>query len=492
MTDKRSSAAAADPASERTRLAIALEAAAADPASERARLAVAAALEAAGDPLGGAVHLEIERRADDRAHGRREPSRGTSTALAGWRARLPELAFIPERRLHLVGGLIGHVQLRWADLARPEAWWQRAPIQHLELDGPRAPGDLARLAALPICAQLESLSLSNAKLTDDDAAALAAISMPALRWIDLEDNAIGPAGMAALVAGTRWPRLAITQLDGNAATAGEVALYDADLGGADAVDRSRGGGAGIDDFGNAPGDYVRDRALSPDAAELAARHGWRTWTRVLWRSRRELPERTCVWPALVDAALDGADCRDASFLAAELSGLRAPRSRWQAASFAAAQVEDCDFTAADLTWVNAALAHVSRCRFRGAVLATAALDGARVRDCDFAEADLRATTLGAAEITDTSFRGARLGALDRTLHAHRTYRTRFVRCDFRGADFAGRELDGTQFIDCAFAGATGAPRWRGPVAIERPDFSPAGDRSDVRDAAALERLWEKP
>lgn len=482
-----------------TELDALLAAAAAEPANAAPRLALAALLEAAGDPLGKFTRVEVQRRADDHRHGHRAPppprpvrgALGHAAALERWHALAPELAFVPADRLGLVGGMIGRVRILWSELARAEAWWRRAPIEHLDLEGPRAPGDLERLLRLPVLAQLESLSLAGAQLGDPEARELAQADLPSLRWLDLENNDIGRDGMEAMVAGARWPRLAIAQLRYNRATAGEVALYEHDLG-ADAAAWSRGDRGATDDFGNAPADYVQEIDVSPDAESLAARHGRRAWMRVLWRTRREIPERTCVWRALRDATVDGESCSDAVFLAAELAGLRAPRSTWRGANLAMSQLDECDFSEANLTWANFTSTAVARCRFRGAALPTAVFAAARIADCDFAGADLRGVVFGNAEISDTSFRGARLGAFDKILHAGRTHGTRFVRCDFRGADVAGRELDTTRFIDCAFAGSTGVPNWRGPVEIERPDFSPAGDRSDVRGPEALAELWRRP
>jgi uncharacterized protein YjbI with pentapeptide repeats len=476
-----------------------IEAAAAEPANAAARLVLAAALEAAGDPLGRFARVETERRADDHRHGRREPppprpvrgALGHGAALERWHALAPELAFVPASRLGLVGGMIGRARLLWSDLARAEVWWRHAPIQHLDLDGPRAPGDLERLLELPVVAQLESLSLAGAQLGDREARLLAATELPVLRWLDLENNDIGRDGMDAMVAGARWPRLVIAQLRYNRATATEVALYEHDLG-ANATAWSRGDHGAVDELGNTPADYVQEIDVSSDAESLAARYGRRPWMRVLWRTRREVPERTCVWRDLRDATLDGENCSDAVFLSAELAAVRAPRSTWRAGNLALSQLEDCDFSEANLTWANFTSTAVARCRFRAAVLPTAVFAAARITDCDFSGADLRGVVFGNAEIADTSFRGARLGAFDKILHASRTYGTRFVRCDFRGADVGGRELDTTRFIDCAFAGSTGVPNWRGPVEIEHPDFSGAGDRSDVRSADALAQLWRRP
>jgi hypothetical protein len=475
-----------------------IEATARDPASDAPRLALAAQLTADGDPLGAFVAAEVARVADDRRHGRRQPDPADvavdrlplEAAVARWRELVPAIAFVPAKRVSLIRGLPGKLRIKWSDLARAERWWEHAPIQHLDLVGKRRPGDMERLCALPVLEQLESLSLQASELGDAEAAQLAAVAFPALRWLDLEENQIGPAGMEALVARGRWPRLVIAKLEYNRASAAEVPLYESDLG-TDDVATSQGRRGAADAFGNRWDDYVQDTHTTVTSEELAKAHGKKLWTRVWWRSRREVPVRTYVWTGLRDQQLAGEDCNNAVFVAAQLVGVRAANSRWRAANLAGTHLEDCDFSGADWTWATFLDGIVERCRFGAAVLATAELVGARVRDCDFARADLRDAVFAGAEVVDTSFRGAQLGCEPRHTDPTRMVGARFVRCDFRGADFAGRELRDTSFIDCAFAASSGAPRIEGAVTIERPDFSFAGDRTDVRDPDALLRHWSR-
>ncbi len=50
----------------------------------------------------------------------------------------------------------------------------------------------------------------------------------------------------------------------------------------------------------------------------------------------------------------------------------------------------------------------------------------------------------------------------------RTTRTRFERCDLRGAKIDRRRLDGTVFDRCRMAGLTGKPDSQGPYSISEP------------------------
>jgi len=475
-----------------------IDTAACDPASDEARLALAARLTADGDPLGAFVTAEIERAADDRRHGRRQPEPGAvatdrmplEEAIARWVEHIPELAFVTAKRISLVRGLPGKVQIRWSDLARDDRWWEHAPIQHLDLVGKRSPGDIERLCDLPVLAQLESLSLRSSQLGDEEATLLSAVAMPALRWLDLEENQIGPAGMESLVSRGRWPRLAIAKLEYNRASPAEIAMYESDLG-TDAVATWQGRRGPADGFGNRWDDYVQETNTTATSEAIAKAHGSRLWTRVWWRSRRELPVRTYVWTGLHDEILDGEDCNNAVFVAAQLVRVRARAGKWRAANLASTLLDDCDFAGADLTWATFFDGVLTRCRLGDAELSTADFSGARITDCDLAGAVLTDAALPGVEAVDTSFRGARLGCELRHTDAGRTVGARFIRCDFRGADFAGRELRDVSFIDCAFSGTTGAPRLDGALLVERPDFSPAGDRSDIRDTDALVRHWSR-
>ncbi|HSJ64426.1 MAG TPA: pentapeptide repeat-containing protein, partial [Gemmatimonadaceae bacterium] len=64
--------------------------------------------------------------------------------------------------------------------------------------------------------------------------------------------------------------------------------------------------------------------------------------------------------------------------------------------------------------------------------------------------------------------------------------------DLRGANFEGRRLRDTSFINCKFAGVRGKPEIQGNYTVERADFSPAGDGSDVRGADAVHAIWGAP
>lgn len=466
-----------------------------DPGSDEPRLAIAAHLDAAGDELGAFMRLQIARTRDDERHGRRRPRTsereraGRRAARRRWLALVPELGFLrkPRRRARLVRGMIGRVRVRWDDLASAAAWATLAPVQHLEVVGKRSPARVAALLAFPGLAALESLALPRTGLVDEDLAALAAADLRSLRWIDLSENEIGRPGWEALVASSRVPRLAIAFTDSNLADPVEAPLYEADLG-THAVAYSRHGAPDADRWGNTTSDYVQETVMTAFAEELARRYPRRPWTRVLWRSRREIPVRTHVWAGLSSVSVAGERLDGASFLHARLDRVDAVRSTWRGANLAASTVDGCDFSGADLEWVSFAHAGLASCRFRGASAVRAELDGARVVDSDFTGADLTDARFTHAEITDTTFRDARLACTGDLRNLARTH-ARFVRCDLRGCDLSGRELAGARFVDCKLAGTRGVPVLGEGVVVERPDLSPEGDGSDVRDGASVLARW---
>lgn len=127
------------------------------------------------------------------------------------------------------------------------------------------------------------------------------------------------------------------------------------------------------------------------------------------------------------------------------------------AVFSGSTVEHCELSRSNLegtTWHRATLSHTS---LRRALLIDARLDRAAFSDCNLRGADLE--IVRARDVA--SLAGAR-----------------FVRCDLRDTNWAGRELGGGTFIDCKLFGAHGVPMFAG-VTIERPDLSPGADGSQV-------------
>jgi uncharacterized protein YjbI with pentapeptide repeats len=467
------------------------------PADDGPRLALAAAFEAAGDDLGAFVRMQVERSRREARRGQPRPRpspaerRLRDGAAARWLELLPELRPLAKapRKLELVRGLPGRLRIEWSDLeAQGEDRFRSIPLQHLDLVGSRAVGQLDRLLAWPGLAQLLSLSLRGAGLADVEGSALATADLGSLRWLDLRDNAIGEAGVESLVASRRLPRLVVADFLGNESNPIEIPLYEEDLGG-NAVVYSRHGRRAPDESGSTWDDYVQETIWSDLAGRLEQRHGMRPWLHVLWRAKREIPHRLNVWSGLADERLDGQDLAGAVFLASEILRTTARAASFRGANLAASRIDTCDLEGADLRGASLLRAAVTASRFRDARATGASFDHCRIVDCDFSSADLSEARFDGAQVADTSFRQARLVCADDVRAEGRTRNARFIRCDFRGCDFSGRELHDTQFIDCKFAGVTGAPVPLGTVHVERPDFSPAGDGTDVRSPDHLYAAW---
>jgi uncharacterized protein (TIGR02996 family) len=161
----------------------------------------------------------------------------------------------------------GFVETVGLDAARflgtaPELY-QRAPVLDLNLRGVRP---VAReLFASPHLSRIRSMWLVRQELGDAEAIALAGSPyLGALEWLDLGANRIGAAGLDALAASGRLPRLGYLGFMGNAVadpTPRHADEYDAD---------------------------------TPEAVELQRRYGPREWLsahpRALWP-----PDRDAVW-----------------------------------------------------------------------------------------------------------------------------------------------------------------------------------------------------
>jgi uncharacterized protein YjbI with pentapeptide repeats len=154
------------------------------------------------------------------------------------------------------------------------------------------------------------------------------------------------------------------------------------------------------------------------------------------------------------------------------------RCKFSGAGMVLTDCNDATFTGGDFQRINADRGMWIRSKLRGvdfreARFGDCVLDAAVLEDCDLRDADLSRVTAG-------------LKRLCSTMNAT------FRRCDLRGANFAGRRLDGTRFLDCKFAGVRGTPLIEGTYTVERPDFSAAGDGSDVRTDAAVFAIWGAP
>jgi uncharacterized protein YjbI with pentapeptide repeats len=150
------------------------------------------------------------------------------------------------------------------------------------------------------------------------------------------------------------------------------------------------------------------------------------------------------------ASCDAADASSTRWLHCQLEHCSLTMS-----VFTGSALDHCDLTRTNLegtSWHRAALSH---CNLPRTSLVDARLDRAVFTDCNLRGADL--------EIMRSPDVATLAGA-------------RFVRCDLRETNWAGRELGGATFVDCKLFGAHGAPKLAG-VVLERSDISLLGDGS---------------
>ncbi len=192
--------------------------------------------------------------------------------------------------------------------------------------------------------------------------------------------------------------------------------------------------------------------------------------------------------ALLDGVIfDRADVSYSNFDNAELIGVRLEQANLDSCAFIGARLVRCDFLGAifRLGKLDDAVveggrfdrAHLNRCLWR-----RARVNGASFRDADFAN-----STFDDAVFIECDLRGANLALRANILGT--TTRTRFERCDLRDTQWEGRDLDGAEFVDCKFYGASGRPARIAGVRIERPDLSPAGDGLVIGSGEDVFDLW---
>jgi uncharacterized protein YjbI with pentapeptide repeats len=197
--------------------------------------------------------------------------------------------------------------------------------------------------------------------------------------------------------------------------------------------------------------------------------------------------------------LDGIDLSGA-----RLEAVRLLRGVLEFIQLRDAELVDVDFTQAQLGSAKLGGALVRGGRFEAALLGLAEFDRAHVVGCTFARAWLDRSTWRDALVEDTSLRQARFG--DSLLDGARFVRcdmydadlrpkhprieatsrgTVFDQCDFRAAEFAGRDLSNATFLACRFGGARGAPATTEGWTVEAADLSTAGDGSQTGGASDL-------
>lgn len=213
------------------------------------------------------------------------------------------------------------------------------------------------------------------------------------------------------------------------------------------------------------------------------------------------------------------NCRGANIRS--LEGARAERCDFSGAGMnllERVELVDCTFDDAKLMHSNWAFARIEGGRIRGAFMFLAHLDDASVIGGDWLGTDLERSFWPRASVTDVSFRSSRFvdtvmegarftdcefmyanfGRSELLGDFARAPGTRFVNCDFRGANLEGFRLGNTVFENCKFHGMTGKPDLDGPCTLIAPDFSSEGngatDSSGVpgyREPADVLRVWRE-
>ncbi|MBP8808487.1 MAG: pentapeptide repeat-containing protein [Kofleriaceae bacterium] len=455
-----------------------IAAAVAAPDEAAPRRALAAWLRERGHALGAFIDRQLDRYEAEARTARPEPHPGIGerqaavAAARAWVELVPALARLG--RFELIRGMPEALRVSWAELDGPLGL-DAVPVAHLDVVGDVTAGGIDALLALARAKPIASLSLTECRLGDDEAVAIAAASWPRLRWLDLARNRIAERGAEALVASRGMPRLILVGFGYNLADPVESAL-DAYALGDVGPDRSS--------------DEVRETVFDARAEALWRRHGERAWQRVLWRRGSERPHRWNVWWSLPERDLRRDDLEGAVVLGGRLDRIDGSGGRWRGANLAASVVEDADFRGADLGGASLARAAIARAVMTGAKARRIELRHARLTDCDLAGADLREAWLEGATLTDCRLRGARLGCEGAREDLSRTRGARFVRCDLRDAELDGREMNGAELIDCKLHGARGMPKLAEQAIVRRGDLSAAADGSRMIGEATLAEVLE--
>jgi uncharacterized protein YjbI with pentapeptide repeats len=152
----------------------------------------------------------------------------------------------------------------------------------------------------------------------------------------------------------------------------------------------------------------------------------------------------------------------------------------------------CDLTGADLRLARLQMADIVECNFTKALLDRADLSGGILKESCLRGAAIYDATFNDTQVGLCDFREADLSQHDAG-HLCTCEKTWFFRCDFRGANFAGRHLKDTRFTGCRFHGVRGKPIIDGPYTVERPNFAKGDDEEDLHSTEAdLHALWGAP
>lgn len=143
--------------------------------------------------------------------------------------------------------------------------FEMAPIQHADLTGGDDP--VRPLFQCQLLSRLDSLSLANTGLDDDDAISLAGCT--ALRrctWLDLTGNKISTRGVEALARSPMMANKVIVMMDGNPCNPVDQAHYDWD-------------------------GSIADSTPSPIGVALEAKLGRVEWFHLKWGRINTMPDR---------------------------------------------------------------------------------------------------------------------------------------------------------------------------------------------------------
>lgn len=170
---------------------------------------------------------------------------------------------------------------------------------------------------------------------------------------------------------------------------------------------------------------------------------------------------------LVDAILDGTDLTHAVLRACNLS-----RASLSSTVVTATTLENCVLRESRGPRVELRDATLRECNLDDAKLEHSRWQNARVRGTSLRNVTLQGSILDRAQFVDCDLRGANLasiGAVEAT----------FERCDLRNVDFTHAGLNRVTFRDCKMHHAHGKPAEIVNLVVERADFSPDANGTDV-------------
>jgi len=149
-------------------------------------------------------------------------------------------------------------------------------------------------------------------------------------------------------------------------------------------------------------------------------------------------------------------------------------------------LERCRLPRIDFRWSHFFYALLAASSFDESSFANASFIDCTIRDCSFRGCRFADTQIDKSYLLECDLRDA---ILTGSPNSGRSDETHFENCDFRGADLTDRRFRDTTFTRCKFAGVKGLAIIEGPVHVIEPDFSDAGDGSDVRNPDAVLAMW---